>query len=134
MYLLDTNTISNIARDPNGVAAERYQSKMPSEVGTSIIVSSEVLFGLQNKEGHRLHGMMMAMLESLTIFNLEQPVDRKYAELRAHLKAEGRPIGPNDLFIAAHALALDATLVTDNTSEFSRVPGLKVENWLHAQP
>ena len=61
---------------------------------------------------------------------LDAPADERYAVVRDHLARDGKPIGANDLLIAAHALALEATLVTDNTGEFSRVPGLKIENWL----
>jgi tRNA(fMet)-specific endonuclease VapC len=57
-------------------------------------------------------------------------LDRRYAEIRLHLEQRGKPIGPNDLLIAAHALALDLILVTDNVEEFARVPGLHLENWL----
>ena len=60
----------------------------------------------------------------------EDLADHRYAEIRLYLDQRGRPIGPNDLLIAAHALALDLTLVTANVEEFERVPGLRVENWL----
>lgn len=70
------------------------------------------------------------LLSALEILPLEAPTDRHYAQLRHHLALRGTPIGPNDLLIAAHALAADLKLVTANVGEFSRVPGLKVENWL----
>ena len=66
----------------------------------------------------------------MSIVPFAEPADQVYAELRAHLERAGTPIGPHDLLIAAHALALDLTLVTDNLREFSRVPDLRVENWL----
>jgi tRNA(fMet)-specific endonuclease VapC len=70
------------------------------------------------------------ILSALEILPLETPADRQYASLPHHLTRQGRPTGPNDLLIAAHALANDLTLITANVGEFSRVPGLKVENWL----
>lgn len=70
------------------------------------------------------------ILEDLEVQPLLSPVDFVYAELRARLEAMGRPIGANDMLIAAHAMALGATLVTDNMKEFSRIEGLLIENWL----
>ena len=72
------------------------------------------------------------MLSALEILPLEPPADERYAEIRHHLARRGTPIGPNDLLIAAHALAADLTLVTANTREFERVPSLRVDNWLLA--
>jgi tRNA(fMet)-specific endonuclease VapC len=63
-------------------------------------------------------------------YRLDEPADRRYADLRAHLEKAGTPLGANDYLIAAHVLALGLTLVTDNVREFTRVPGLVVENWL----
>ena len=68
----------------------------------------------------------------MDILPLEKPVDLHYGEIRAFLSRAGKPIGGNDLFIAAHASALDLTLVSANIREFSRVPGLRVENWLES--
>ena len=74
--------------------------------------------------------LVNAVLGDLEVAAWDEPADRRYAELRARLEAEGTPIGQNDMLIAAHAQAIGATLVTDNGKEFSRVPGLKVENWV----
>ena len=71
-----------------------------------------------------------AILGSVQVLALDVPADTEYGGIRAELEAAGKPIGPIDLFIAAHAYALGAVLVTANTSEFSRIQGLKVENWL----
>lgn len=70
------------------------------------------------------------MLAALEILPFEEPADRRYGELRDYLERQGTPIGPNDMLIAAHALALGLAVVTDNVGEFSRVPELQVENWL----
>ena len=71
-----------------------------------------------------------AVLAALEVLPFEEPADRRYGELREHLERQGTPIGPNDVLIAAHALALGLAVVTDNVREFSRVPGLHIENWL----
>ena len=73
---------------------------------------------------------MEAVLGSIEVYPLEEPADHAYAALRASLEKRGIVIGPNDMLIAAHALALDHTVVTANRREFSRIPGLRVENWL----
>ena len=70
------------------------------------------------------------VLAEIAVHDLAVPADSRYAEIRVALERQGRPIGQNDLFIAAQCLALDLTLVTDNEREFSRVPGLRIENWL----
>lgn len=72
------------------------------------------------------------VLEALVIAPFAEPADQLYGEIRAELQRRGTPIGANDLFIAAHALALDCILVTDNMREFERVPGLRIENWLRS--
>ncbi|NJL63320.1 MAG: type II toxin-antitoxin system VapC family toxin, partial [Methylacidiphilales bacterium] len=71
-----------------------------------------------------------AILDCIEILPLTDPVEQYYAEIRTYLEQQGTPIGGNDLLISAHALTLDLTIVTANIREFSRVPNLKVENWL----
>lgn len=82
----------------------------------------------------RLMARIDAALSALGVLPLEPPVDRLYGELRVELERRGLPIGGNDMLIAAHAMALRYTLITDNEREFSRVPGLQVENWLRQPP
>jgi tRNA(fMet)-specific endonuclease VapC len=130
LYLLDTNAVSDLADNPTGAVASRIAEVGVGNVVTSVIVSAEIAFGLEQKQSERLTRQMREVLASLAILPLDQPADEHYGVIRSVLKRQGRPIGPNDLLIAAHALALDATLVTANTDEFFRVPGLKVENWL----
>lgn len=130
LYLLDTNAVSDLADNPTGPVAAKIAEIGVDKVATSIIVGAEIAFGLQWKQSARLNEQMRKVLSSLTMLPLEAPADEHYGVVRANLKRLGRPIGPNDLFIAAHALALGAILVTANTGEFSRVPGLKTENWL----
>lgn len=101
-----------------------------SRVCSSVIVAAELRYGATRKGSPRLSRQLEAILEVLPVLALEAPADRLYGMLRARLERAGELIGPNDLLIAAHALALDCVLVTDNEREFIRVPGLSVENWL----
>ena len=132
MYLLDTNIISDIAKNPGGPAAKRLAELSANELCTSVVVSAEVRFGFENGIGKALRTSMTAVLDNLRILSLEPPVDQIYAETRAAMSKIGKAITPNDMFIAAHALAIDATVVTDDQA-FRFVPGLKVENWLQRQ-
>ena len=131
-FLLDTNVISNLIRFPDGKAAKRVSGLKVGELGTSIIVSAELKFGYIRRSSKRLEQLVEGSLASFEIAPWEAPADLIYGRLRAHLEGKGKPIGQNDMLIAAHALALDAVLVTDNEKEFSRVPNLRVENWLRA--
>jgi tRNA(fMet)-specific endonuclease VapC len=85
---------------------------------------------LPKKNSAKLTRQLETILSAVSILSLEEPVDYHYAEIRAHLHNIGQPIGHNDLLIAAHARSLDLVMVTHNEREFSRVPGLTVENWL----
>ena len=129
-YLLDTNIVSAVVRDPGGTLAERLAAMPRSEFGISIIVACELRYGAARKRSARLSSQLNAVLEGVDILPLEEQSDRHYGKIRAELERIGRPIGHNDLLIAAHARALGATLVTHNTDEFARVPGLAIENWL----
>ncbi len=130
-YLLDTNVISDLARNPKGAVAGRLIEIDPEDVVTSVIVSCEVLFGLEKTPG-RNAARSAEFLETLTVLPVDQAVARPYARIRHALSGNGKQISPNDMLIAAHAVALGAVLVTANEREFARVPGLKVENWLRA--
>ncbi len=131
-YLLDTNILSDLLRNPGGRAAQRAALAGAATICTSIIVACELRYGAAKKGSVRLSERIESLLESLEVFPLDKESDRRYAEIRLHLDRKGKPIGPNDLLIAAHALALDLILVTANVEEFSRVPGLRFENWLDA--
>lgn len=93
-------------------------------------MACELRFGVVKSGSSRLVQQLERILEVLTVLPLESPVDEHYASIRTNLEQAGTPIGPNDLLIAAHALALDLTLITANTREFERVPALKLDNWL----
>ena len=96
----------------------------------SIVSAAELRFGAEAKGSSRLLKEVDDFLRGIAVLPFAPPADEHYAQIRAYLKRAGTPIGANDLFIAAHALALDLTLITDNIREFSRVPNLRVENWL----
>jgi tRNA(fMet)-specific endonuclease VapC len=130
VYLLDTNTIGDLVRNPEGKAAQRLAATGEELIATSIVVRCEIEFGLELKSSQKLRKRTGAILKEIAVLGLDTPAHEFYGAIRAKLKQLGTPIGPNDLFIAAHALALNATLVTGNEKEFSRVPGLKIENWL----
>ncbi|HIP68863.1 MAG TPA: type II toxin-antitoxin system VapC family toxin [Chromatiales bacterium] len=129
-YLLDTNILSDLVRNPQGVVAARIAKAGEDTVCTSVIVAAELRYGASKSNSTKLAERIDLILSALEILPLEPPADRQYAALRHHLTRQGTPIGPNDLLIAAHALASDLTVVTANVGEFSRAPGLKVENWL----
>lgn len=129
-YLLDTNILSNIVREPAGPVVRRLADVGEAAVCTSIIVAAELRFGARKRGSERLSLQLNRILDMLDILPFDEPADAAYADLRARLEAAGTPIGANDMLIAAHALALGYTIVTDNEREFARVGGLKVENWL----
>ena len=129
-YLLDTNILSDLIRRPAGPVASRIAEAGEASVCTSIVVAAELRYGAAKSDSRRLQGRVDLLLSAIEILPLESPADRRYTEVRHHLAGRGMPIGPNDLLIAAHALAADLTLVTANTREFERVRSLRVENWL----
>ena len=129
-YLLDTNILSDLIRNPCGRVMEQIERVGENAVCTSIIVAAELRYGAAKANSRRLAERIDLILSALEILPLEPPVDREYAALRHHLTRQGTPIGPNDLLIAAQALANGLTLVTANLREFSRVPGLSVIDWL----
>jgi tRNA(fMet)-specific endonuclease VapC len=129
-YLLDTNVVSDLVRAPQGRAAKHVLTVDESQICTSIIVAAELRYGAAKKASARLSAQLEAVLGVLSVLALDPPVDVTYARLRVELEREGRPIGGNDLLIAAHAVTLGHILVTDNEREFGRVRGLRCENWL----
>src|SRR5437667_12877034 len=129
-YLLDTNIVSDLVRNPQGRVAQHIRKVGEAQVCTSIIVAAELRYGAAKKGSSRLTAQLEAVLDALDVLVLEAPVDIVYGELRARLEQAGQPMGGNDLLIAAHALALGHTVVTDNEREFSRIDDLRVENWL----
>ena len=129
-YLLDTNIVSDLVRHPEGRAAQRIRRVGEVQVCTSIIVAAELRYGATKKASSRLASRLEAALGVLEVLPFETPADVVYDRLRTRLEAAGRTIGGNALLIAAHAVALGHTVVTDNLDEFARVDDLRYENWL----
>jgi len=129
-YLLDTNIVSALVRDPHGAVTRRIARVGEDKVCTSIVVACELRFGAYKRGSARLSEQVTAVLDALAVLPLDIGVDQRYAEVRLALERAGTPIGANDTLIAAHAAFLGLTLVTDNVREFARVPGLAVKNWL----
>ena len=128
--MLDTNIMSELAQNPHGAVATRIAQVGADAICVSIITAAELRYGCAKKGSPRLLAQIEAILGSVSVLALDVPADTEYGGIRAELESAGKPIGPNNLFIAAHAYALGATLVTANIGEFSRVRALKVENWL----
>jgi tRNA(fMet)-specific endonuclease VapC len=129
-YLLDTNIVSDLVHNPQGRVAKHIRKVGETKIRTSVIVASELRYGAAKRGSARLSRQLHLVLGALEVVALDSPVDEVYGSIRAKLEKVGKPIGGNDLLIAAHAIALDCTLVTDNEREFSRIDGLVRENWL----
>ncbi len=133
-FLLDTNIISDLVRNPQGLVAERIVQEGESSICSSIIVASELRFGAMKKFQQTGSRLLMELLElilsAIDILSFETPAEYHYAEIRVFLEQKGIPIGANDLLIATHARANALVMVSANFSEFSCVPELMVDNWL----
>jgi tRNA(fMet)-specific endonuclease VapC len=130
LFLLDTNIVSNLIRQPQGRIADRIKIVGDSNVCTSIVVAAQLRYGATKKASARLTAQVEAVLAVIDTLPFDSPADEIYRSIRTQLELAGTPIGGYDLIIAAQAVALDLTLVTDNDKEFSRIGGLRVENWL----
>lgn len=130
LYMLDTNIVSELARNPQGKTAQQIAIAGAETICVSIITACELRYGCARKKSPRLSAQIEAILGSVQVLAFDVPADTEYGVIREQLEAAGKPIGPNDLLIAAHAYTTGAILVTGNISEFGRVHGLQVENWL----
>jgi tRNA(fMet)-specific endonuclease VapC len=129
-YLLDTNACSDYftARYPKVVA--RIQERSPDDLRLSVVVVAELRYGADHSARRRAnHARIDALIEEIETLDFDLRAAATYGRVRAQLETSRTPIGPNDMLIAAHALSRRLTVVTDNTEEFTRVKGLKVENW-----
>lgn len=129
-YMLDTNIISDLIRNPQGRAAKRIAKVGEDKICTSVVVAAELRYGCAKSGSKRLIKAVEDLLGEIGVLPFDVPADTEYGAIRAELEAAGTPIGSNDLLIAAHACVTGATIVTANADEFKRVRGLKVENWL----
>jgi tRNA(fMet)-specific endonuclease VapC len=131
-YLLDTNIVSDLVRNPQGAVAQRVRDVGEAQVCTSIIVAAELRYGAARRGSARLSEQLEAVLGVLEVLPFEVSADATYAALRSRLEGKGQPIGGNDLLIAAHAVTLGHVVVTDNEREFARIENLTCENWLRS--
>ncbi len=129
-YLLDTNIVSDLVHNPGGRVTEHIRSVGEAQVCTSIIVAAELRYGAAKKGSAKLSERVELVLGAIDVLPFEAPADVVYGSIRVGLEQMGRPIGSNDLLIAAQALMLGYTMVTDNVREFMRIEGLLCENWL----
>jgi tRNA(fMet)-specific endonuclease VapC len=129
-YMLDTDTCSYVMKRSNAAVLRRLQAVPVADVCMSVVTKSELLYGVEvSPRRPQDAAALAAFLPYVEVLDLPDDAASHYAEIRAGLKRRGAPIGANDLFIAAHARSLGLTLVTNNTAEFGRVKGLRVENW-----
>lgn len=128
--MLDTNVVSDAIKFPSGRIGDRLGGLAAGVACMSMLTAAELRFGARKVASVRIWQKISDFIELVPALPFEHPAEEAYADIRAALEMAGRPIGPTDLLIAAHALALDLTLVTANIREFSRVSGLRVENWL----
>lgn len=129
-YLLDTNIcIFLIKRKPVSVLL-RFEQQSPQDISISTVTLAELRYGADKSSRPRQnHAALDAFLVPLSVLDFDSEAADRYGQVRADLERQGTPIGPLDTMIAAHALRLGAALVTNNSSEFSRVAGLNVEDW-----
>jgi tRNA(fMet)-specific endonuclease VapC len=130
MILLDTNICIYIINSKPHAVLARFQQYRMGDIGLSSVVAAELAFGVAKSGSARNRQALEMFLAPLTIFPFDDESVWAYGDLRAALERSGTPIGPLDTMIAAHALSRQATLVTNNTREFSKVPGLRLENWV----
>ncbi len=129
-FLLDTNIVSDLIRNPQGRVADQIKRVGEDAVCVNPVVAGEIRFGVLKRRSDKLARQAERILRAIRTVEIKSPTEVHYAAIRWALEKAGTPIGPNDLWIAAHAKALDMTVVTANEAEFSRVEGLRVENWL----
>jgi tRNA(fMet)-specific endonuclease VapC len=127
-YLLDTDTISFILRG-QGPAASRLTAHQPSEVCISSLTLGELRFGAERRHSRKLHGIIDTFVRTVQVMPFDEACAAAYGRIQAGLESKGTPIGTLDTLIAAHAFALNVTLVTNNQKHFSKVRGLKIANW-----
>jgi tRNA(fMet)-specific endonuclease VapC len=130
VYMLDTDISSYIMKRSNRLVLQRLETVLISHIAISAVTKSELMYGVEvSPRRQRDQDSLGEFLRYVDVVDYPGDAARDYGQIRAHLKVHGTMIGTNDLLIAAHARYLGLTLVTNNTREFARVPGLKIENW-----
>ncbi|MCA1974164.1 MAG: type II toxin-antitoxin system VapC family toxin [Caenispirillum sp.] len=128
-YLLDTDICIYLINKRPPKVLDRFHRYEVGEIGVSSVTVAELAYGVSKSGSGRNRAALEGFLLPLEIADFDQKAAWKFGEIRSVMERAGKPIGPYDMQIAAHALALGCTLVTNNQREFQRVPGLKVENW-----
>jgi tRNA(fMet)-specific endonuclease VapC len=129
-YLLDTDICIYTAKARPPEVAQRLASLAPGSVAMSVVTLGELVFGAERSQARtQAMGNLARLVELIPVLELPESAGRHYGRIRAALTAAGTAIGNNDLWIAAHAAAQALILVSNNSREFDRVPGLQVENW-----
>lgn len=128
-YLLDTNIVSFHIRRSSAALERRLRRTPAARVALSVVTEMELRYGIARNPSLKIAPLVEELLAGLTVLPLTSDVARVYGRVRAALDRAGTPIGPLDLMIAAQALASHRTLVTNNTREFMRVPGLRCVDW-----
>ncbi|MBC7542385.1 MAG: type II toxin-antitoxin system VapC family toxin [Candidatus Sericytochromatia bacterium] len=131
MWLLDTHICSYILKQRPPSVLTRFTAVGAEHLATSTVVLGELLFGCaRHPDGERIRREVEDFVSRLQIVTWDEAAARAYGDLRAHLERSGTPVGGMDMMIGAHALALGATLVTNNVRHFECMPGLQLENWV----
>lgn len=130
MYLLDTNICVFVIRNKSPRVTAKFRQFSTGALSVSTITVAELRYGADKSDDPaRHHSLLDRFLIPLSLLNFDSDAAEAYGRIRANLEQVGTPIGANDLLIAAHSLSANLTLVTNNTREFSRVAGLKIEDW-----
>ncbi|HKY08323.1 MAG TPA: PIN domain-containing protein [Candidatus Binatia bacterium] len=128
-FMLDTDTVSFALRGQGRVAARLLEHR-PSQLCISSIALAELRFGAESRRSQRLHSLISTFIDSVVVLAFDQRAADGFAIVATALNRRGAPIGTLDTLMAAHALSLGLTFVTNNTRHFSRIVGLKTENWM----
>ena len=132
-YMMDTDTCIYLKRRRPPEVEEKFRYLQRGEVVMSMITYGELYNGAtKSREAKAALHNLEKLSEHIPVQSMSLEVATHYGKIRSVLEKQGNTIGDNDLWIAAHALSLDLIVVTNNTDEFSRIPGLKIENWLDA--
>jgi tRNA(fMet)-specific endonuclease VapC len=128
-FMLDTDTVSFALRG-QGAVGSNLVAHAPSQICLSAISLSELRYGADRRGSKRLHRLIDTFTMSVTVVSFDEAAAAMFGRLCARLESRGKPIGVLDTLIAAHAMALNVTLVTNNSKHFGRVSGLKTANWM----
>jgi tRNA(fMet)-specific endonuclease VapC len=131
LYMLDTDTCSYIIRERPICVLERFRKLAMEQICISTVTYAELLYGVERSSSKRINRPIIDdFVRHLDVIEWDNAAAEQYGKIRADLEARGQPIGAMDMMIAAHAKSIKAVLVTNNQKHFTRIKGLKVENWV----